>query len=501
VTAAGVPDLPAEVRGLLDRALDEHAGRPAAVDRLRAVRGRLDEPLRVALAGRVKAGKSTLLNALVGERLAPTDAGECTRVVTWYQRGPLPRVVLHAADGTRHPLPVRREHGELRLDLADTPADSVDRLVVEWPATGLAPATLIDTPGIASLSVDASARTQALLDAGDQLSGADAVVFLTRRFQPGDLAFLAAVQESCGGSPATTLTVFSRADDAGGGRLDALLAAQQLAAEAAELPAVRALSATVLPVAGLLALAGRTLRHADFVAVRALARADRADTEPLLLTADRFLRPEAPGGLPLPVRTSLLERLGLFGVRLAVALVRTGVDDAPALAEELVTRSGLPELQRLLAAQFTRRSDQLKAGTALALLERLLAGLPPSADGVLERDVERVRAGARDLAELELLTRTRAADGPFPRDQREEAERLLGAHGTDAATRLGLPPDAAVADLRTAALDVLRRARARAADPAARRPESDAAEELARAAEAVLAGLPDSGGATASDGR
>ena len=39
---------------------------------------RLDEPLRVAIAGKVKAGKSTLLNALVGEQVAPTDAGECT---------------------------------------------------------------------------------------------------------------------------------------------------------------------------------------------------------------------------------------------------------------------------------------------------------------------------------------------------------------------------------------------------------------------------------------
>ncbi len=37
--------------------------------------GRLGEPLRVAIAGKVKAGKSTLLNALVGDELAPTDAG------------------------------------------------------------------------------------------------------------------------------------------------------------------------------------------------------------------------------------------------------------------------------------------------------------------------------------------------------------------------------------------------------------------------------------------
>jgi predicted GTPase len=49
---------------------------------LDAVVQRLHEPLRVAIAGKIKAGKSTLLNALVGDELAPTDEGECTRIVT-----------------------------------------------------------------------------------------------------------------------------------------------------------------------------------------------------------------------------------------------------------------------------------------------------------------------------------------------------------------------------------------------------------------------------------
>ena len=365
-------DLPGQVRALLDEAAEVYRGHPAAAARVAALRTRLDEPLRVALAGRVKAGKSTLLNALVGERIAPTDAGECTRVVTWYRQGPVPRVTLHAGDGSTRALPVRRVRGELRLELGTVPAAEVERLVVDWPTAGLAPATLIDTPGTASLSADTSARTAAFLDAGEQLSGADAVVFLTRQFQPADLAFLRAVQQATGGQSTTTLSVLARADDAGGGQLDALIAADRLARRSAELPAVRALSSTVLPVAGLLALGGRTLRHGDFVAFRALARADRAAVEAMLLTADRFRRPQAPVGLSPDVRRGLLERFGLFGVRLAVALLRTGVDDAPALAEGLVRRSGLPELQRMLAVQFTERGSHPKAGTALGLLERLL---------------------------------------------------------------------------------------------------------------------------------
>ena len=71
----------------------------------------VDEPLRVAIAGKIKAGKSTLLNALVGEHIAPTDSGECTRVVTWYEHGVARGSGCTPTDGPARALPVRRVDG------------------------------------------------------------------------------------------------------------------------------------------------------------------------------------------------------------------------------------------------------------------------------------------------------------------------------------------------------------------------------------------------------
>ena len=488
----------AAVRGLLDDVLAARADDETTRERVAELRRRLDEPLRVALVGRVKAGKSTLLNALLGERLAPTDAGECTRVVTLYRHGAVPRVVLRHTTGGRRVLPVHRSDGALQLDLGGVSPAEVDRLEVDWPTPGLAVATFVDTPGISSLSAEVSGRTSAFLEAGQELPGADAVVFLTRQMQPDDIAFLSAFQQQTAGAGAstTTLTVLSRADEVAAGRLDSMLAAEEIAQRWVRDPAIAAVSQAVVPVAGLLALAGRMLRHRDYVALRSIATAAPADTETLLLTADRFVRPDAAVPVSPTVRASLLERMGLFGVRLSVVLIRTGISDAAALAAELIRRSGLAALEELVAVHFTRRGAQLKAANALRQVEALLRAAPRPGDEGLWTGLERVRLAAHDLAELELLARLRAVDGPLPEEQREEAARLLGGDGESAAQRLGLPPAGTpVAELRRAAVAARERWRAARDDPFAERPAVDAMDVVLRSCELVLAGLDRPGSA------
>jgi GTP-binding protein EngB required for normal cell division len=56
-------------------------------DQVERIRTRLQAPLTVAVAGRVSVGKSTLVNALLNSQIAPTGAGETTRVLYRFESG------------------------------------------------------------------------------------------------------------------------------------------------------------------------------------------------------------------------------------------------------------------------------------------------------------------------------------------------------------------------------------------------------------------------------
>src|ERR671929_695316 len=93
------------------RADPAYRQRPDVHNELDRIGRRLNQPMRIALAGTLKAGKSTLVNALVGETIAPTDATEATRIVTWFRHGATPKVTANHRGGRRTNVPIARNGG------------------------------------------------------------------------------------------------------------------------------------------------------------------------------------------------------------------------------------------------------------------------------------------------------------------------------------------------------------------------------------------------------
>ncbi len=205
----------------------------------------------------------------------------------------------------------------------------------------------------------------------------------------------------------------------------------------------------------------------------------------MLLSADRFGRAE----LDRPdsdTRVALLERFGLFGVRLATTLIRQGVADPSTLSAELIRRSGLDELRTVLANQFAERRDLLKSRSALLAIDLVLTREPRPATAPLRAEVERILAGAHEFVELRTLTTLRGGGVTFPAEAAEDAERLLGGDGGSAAARLGLEPGTSPDALHDAARDALHRWKRRAESPLTGRAAADAARVVVRTCEGIL---------------
>jgi hypothetical protein len=484
------PSLLAQVRQLVADATRIYDGTPAG-SICQALAARLDEPLRVAIAGKVKAGKSTLLNALVGESLAPTDAGECTRIVTWYRKGITYRASFEQRDGTIRQARFSRDSGALEVFLDDTPAHDVERLIVEWPSSALADMTLIDTPGIGSLTADAGERTRRFLAPSEEVhTPADAVIYLMRHLHSADARFLETFHDdrSARAAPVNAVGVLSRADEIGGARADALRTAGQIADRYRTDANVRRLCQTVVPVAGLLAQLGGTLTEGEFRAVARIGTIPIDEADALLISADRFTTVASSIGLAPEERAHLIDRFGLFGLRLTNALVRGGrAGTTRELAEELRRRSGLDDLRRELTTHFAARRDVLKARSTLLALEELLHRQPPPQSSTLAQDIERVVAGAHELAELRLLTAVRSGAVKLDADEETEVERLLGATGTTPFERLGLAPDAQDRHVRTAVLAAHGRWAQRAESPMTSVAVAEASRIIQRTYEGLLA--------------
>jgi hypothetical protein len=343
-----------------------------ASDALASIHAGLGEPLRVAVTGRVNAGKSTLVNALLGQRVAPTGVSECTRYVTWYRHGVPERLEVVLRDGSRQRHGLRAD-GSMPTELGAA-SDTVRHLEVYLGNNALRSMTVIDTPGLASSSGRSGDTGELLaLDVTSRLAvaQADAVLFaLTAQSVASDASALDAFRAMTSGTSSTALNaigVLSRAD-----QFDAEdpLAEARLAAAAITERAEGTIGA-VVSVVGLLAETATCglLTEAAVGALQQLAALDDSVLDRLLLSTDRFSRAEV--GVPPAVLEQLLERLDLFGIARAITLLRSGAATATHLLDQLRELSGHDDLLTLLGRTFTANADALKATAALTALERL----------------------------------------------------------------------------------------------------------------------------------
>ncbi|MEM6256090.1 MAG: dynamin family protein [Cyanobacteria bacterium P01_D01_bin.156] len=143
---------------------------------------------RILVLGDMKRGKSTFLNALLGERLLPSNVNPCTAILTVLRYGESPVVTVHFVDGTSEQLDMDTFSQRYTIDptaardTATSPFGHVSHAVIAYPLELLREGVeIVDSPGLN----DTEARNQLSLG---YIQNCHAILFMLRATQPCTLA-------------------------------------------------------------------------------------------------------------------------------------------------------------------------------------------------------------------------------------------------------------------------------------------------------------------------
>jgi hypothetical protein len=515
-------DLQAAARVVFQDVASRTAGRALCYPVARAASDwarKFAEPMRVAVAGEIKRGKSTLVNALVAadaaltapdgaqDRALATGQLETTYVLTELVHGTPAGICVRYRDGTT----VTAALGELRTftvrrdHRADRTLEAVDRVVVTTDAPMLRRFRLIDTPGFNSVyGADAAASLELLTARG--IDGAGAVIYTIGNEGLSSISRDVARQFVSSGTvmtPLKAIGVMPRANELWsallmekartGGDLDT----DPLRRARREIDAMppgggREMFHAIIPVAALLGEAAALATDDDFAALQEFGQLEPAGLAASFTAGSagrRFAsRPDFP--LDTATRQRLVTTFSPWGLFTAVQALRDR-PSIPELRRLLDERSGVAGLRELVCNHFGERAGTVRVRDALGevtvLNRRLRLRLPEGGDdhATLQgagRELEGFeRAHAVMFWQIDVLGQFYRRELSLAPGQVGDLLRLTGERGGGLAARLGLPAEASPGELRQAAVSASRRWAAAAWAG----PNRSAAEKMVRICDAI----------------
>lgn len=151
---------------------------PQLLEKVIAARERLARPLTIAIMGEFSAGKSTFVNALLGESVAPMGVLPTTNTINVFRRGTGRGARVHYRDGSISTVSAEQLDPYLR-NLDDKEADRIRHLEIDRVGERMGDAAVVDTPGLNALDEYHEKVARAFIEE------ADAVVWIFSATQGG----------------------------------------------------------------------------------------------------------------------------------------------------------------------------------------------------------------------------------------------------------------------------------------------------------------------------
>ena len=427
----------------------------------------LDAPIRVAIAGYVKAGKSTFLNALLREKLTITDGLEATLIPTWFKYGKEPRIKVHFKDGSSRPSTFKERSRWTAASDEETDLSQVKYVSIEYPAEILRRMEFIDTPGLFSpTDTDASSRTVDFLGLeranAQQIALADAILYaFSNNFSEEDLNTVASFTST----PINAVGIFTKPDIPYWDALAPEISPIDKIREAVLPKLKNKLSAQVydiLPVTAKWLEGVLLLDQQDWSLLRRLA----ASEEVRLRSRDRFINRDAADSTR-EQRQALADKIELYGIYRMIVLLRAEMQkpeserlDETGLVDYVVQESGIQAVEQVIVEHFGNRAFLVKS---MAAIERMKKAMNRARYGA-GHDKEQIRQICNQVqSELNKISQNsfyllhdwlrQFYEGKLSFGSKENNQQFLyiiGEYGNDYPTRLGLPVTAGIYDLNKA---------------------------------------------------
>lgn len=428
---------------------------------------RIDEPMQLAIIGKISSSKSTLVNAILGKNeIMATGQKEVTYNVGWLKYGnPDSDIIIHHKD--KSPI-VRKSPKEFTLwstQSHNSEIDNISYIEIFDDSEILKEINIIDTPGLDALRGKDSQNT---LDFIQNIRPDAVIMIFTKSVSENVLDIVRQYNAGSAFNPLNAIGVLAKIDvlwqeaierDNTALQIGERMTKNKLKKE----PILQKTLFNILPISALQFLASSTLSDSTFTDLDNLSRSDEAQLKRAFNSVTNFLRPELELNLSIPQREHIIASIGLYGAYLIVNSIRSGkVSDTKSARQLLWEESGAKSFMKVLHNHFGMRAKLIKLESIYQHLKQTIkSSRGQSKDITTAQLISKVEQRISELfsslvhehKEYELLYQLYNNERIIGEKEKQEFFSLCGEHGSSALERLGLSASSTAQDLIDKALN------------------------------------------------
>lgn len=441
---------------------------------LEEMRDRLSAPLRVAVAGIMKAGKSTFMNALIGDNVVYTGNLETTYTVCWFKYAKEPFVTICFRDGET----LWVEYNELakwsvrEYEKENPRINDVKYLIIHYPSEVLKHLEFIDTPGLNSVYGTDAQNTLDFLeiksseDTIQETSMADAIIYAFSRSAGGfDEELLKAFHQggTSQSSPINSVGILTKTDATGiwdiTGDMTPVQAASSVADTIMGNVNMQRLVYATFPVCAKAVEGYSSLKEEDWDVMKRLAAVSQNELADLLFDAETFAVSDDDYFMEFgdtATRSHLVNALGQYGIIEICRQLSKGTD-ANDIKQVLSQSCGITEVRNMLLSHFGNRTFLIKSRFIFNKLQTLSKELRRTQKDnqqlvdvceELDNKIDELMTGIQTLNELRILQYFYNGQLKFvDEDEKEDFLQVTGEYGREPEQRLGVKSSVSMSEL------------------------------------------------------